>query len=312
MDFDISSHTIFLTVHGSRAYGTNIETSDTDYKGVAIPPSRYFHGYFYHFEQSEELVSKGHPHDKVVYDIRKFFKLAADCNPSIIEVLFTDPKHHRVLTPLGEKILEQRELFLSTKAKFTFSGYAHSQLKRIKTHRGWLMGPPASKPSRADFGLPDEGSKTVNPSVMGAVDELASQGYSFGGEIMSAITQEKKYATALHHWKQYAQWKNNRNPERASLEAKFGYDSKHALHLVRLSRMAVEILEGKGVQVFREDAQELLDIRHGRWSYDQVLEESEKLLARADELYETSPLPKKPPVHKLDDLCISLVELSMR
>ncbi|AEZ66297.1 hypothetical protein phiTE_131 [Pectobacterium phage phiTE] len=35
----------------------------------------------------------------------------------------------------------------------------------------------------------------------------------------------------------------NRNAARHELEEKFGYDTKHAMHLVRLLRMSQEILE---------------------------------------------------------------------
>src|ERR1039458_5020213 len=38
----------------------------------------------------------------------------------------------------------------------------------------------------------------------------------------------------VHQVDQYNGWKAQRNPKRAELEAKFGYDTKHAMHLVRL------------------------------------------------------------------------------
>jgi len=308
MQFDIEPHTIFLTLHGSQAYGTSTPTSDVDYKGVAIPPKSYFMGYAFVFEQKEELVSKGHPHDKVIFDIRKFIKLAADCNPNIIEVLHTDPADHQKVTRWSEMLMENKDLFLSKKAKFTFSGYAHAQLKRIKTHRSWLLSPPENKPSRSDYGLPEDGNKVVSGTTMGAFDELSSSGYQFGSEVMQVIQKEKQYASALQYWKQYNNWKKNRNPARAELEAKYGYDTKHGMHLVRLMRMCVEILEGKGVLVKRPDAEELLSIRRGEWEYERLMEEADRLEAKAEELYTTSSLPHHSPVNKLDALCIRIVE----
>jgi len=308
MQFDLEKHTIFLTLHGSRAYGTNTPTSDTDYKGIAIPPKEYFLGYAFRFEQTEELVSKGHPHDRVIFDLRKFINLAADCNPNIIEVLHTDPNDHLLITPWAETLLEHKDLFLSKKARFTFAGYAHAQLKRIKTHRSWLLNPPKSKPLRTEFGLTDDRSKMVNASTMGAVDGLVEEGYSFGGDVMTAIQREKQYAAALQHWNQYLNWKETRNPARAELEAKYGFDSKHGMHLIRLMRMCVEILEGKGVLVKRPDAVELLEIRNGLWDYDRLVSEADCLELRANALYATSKLPERSPVAKLDALCVSLVE----
>jgi len=308
MQFDVEKHTIYLTKHGSHAYGTNVPTSDTDYKGVAVPPREYFHGYAFNFEQKEELVSKGQPHDKVIYDIRKFIGLAADCNPNIIEVLHTDTSDVITVTPSGEKMLAARDLFLSKKAKFTFSGYAHAQLKRIQTHRSWLLNPPTGKPMRADYGLPEEGNKVVGGSIMGAFDELSAQGYTFGAEVMMGIQKEKQYATALQHWKQFQNWQSSRNKDRAALEAKYGFDTKHGMHLIRLMRMCNEILDGRGVLVKRPDADELRAIRFGAWDYDRLMQEAKELELRADTLYDTSKLPHSPPVHKLNNLCMEIVE----
>jgi predicted nucleotidyltransferase len=155
----LAARTIFLTRHGSHAYGTNTPTSDEDFKGVAIPTSKYFFGYLERFDQAEFRHQKDGI-DAVIYDIRKFFKLAADCNPSIIEVLFTDPDTHVILTAAGRYLLENRDLFISKKAKHTFSGYAVSQLKKIKSHYRWLKNPPQQPPTRDEFGLPE---RTVIP-----------------------------------------------------------------------------------------------------------------------------------------------------
>src|SRR5688500_310856 len=96
----LRARTILLTRHGSRAYGLNTHTSDEDYKGVAVPPRDYFLGFANTFEQAESSSP-----DLVVFEIRKFFRLARDCNPNIIEVLYTDPEDHIVRTPLGERLI---------------------------------------------------------------------------------------------------------------------------------------------------------------------------------------------------------------
>ena len=308
MNFDIDKHTILLTLQGSRAYGTFTPESDYDYKGVAIPPKEYFHGFSSVFEQKEESVAKGHPHDKVIYDLRKFMHLASLANPNILDVLFASDSDRVSVNRWGEMLLAERNLFLSKKVRHSFAGYAHSQLVRLKNHRAWLLNPLTSKPLRSEFGLPEVGNKVVSSSIMGAFEELKSDGYSFGGEVMVAIAKEKQYATALQHWNQYENWKKTRNPVRAAMEAKYGFDGKFGLHLIRLLRMCVEILEGKGVIVKRPDAQDLLDIRNGVWSYDQLMEEADKLEKRAEELYVTSTLPHHPDMKRLDALCVEIVE----
>jgi hypothetical protein len=125
------------------------------------------------------------------------------------------------------------------------------------------------------------------------------------------LLAEKRYSTALKEWQQYESWKTNRNAGRAELEAKYGYDCKHGMHLVRLMRMCREILEGKGVLVRRADAEELLAIRQGAWSYEKLIEWAETEEKKLEELYKTTTLPNTPDRQKLDDLCISLVDMSM-
>lgn len=308
MNFDIDKHTILEVLHGSRAYGTFTPESDYDYKGVAIPPKEYFYGFSSVFEQKEEMVAKGHPHDKVIYDLRKFMNLASLANPNILDVLFANDADRVSVNKWGEMLLAERDSFLSKKVRHSFAGYAHQQLSRLKSHRAWILNPPKSKPLRVDFGLPEAGNKVVSSSIVGAFETLKADGYSFGGEVMSAIIKEKQYATALQHWTQYENWKKTRNPVRAAMEAKFSFDGKFALHLIRLGRMCVEILEGKGVIVKRPDAEELLSIRNGAWTYDQLMGEADQLEKRAEELYTVSTLPHHPDMKKLDALCVEIVE----
>jgi len=95
-------------------------------------------------------------------------------------------------------------------------------------------------------------------------------------------------------WKDYWTWKKNRNPARAELEKEHGLDVKHAMHLVRLLRMAREILEQGKVIIKRPDAEELLAIRNGRFNYDELVREAELADKELDVLYQRSKLPDKP------------------
>src|SRR5579885_1367047 len=148
----MKENTIFLTRHGSKAYNTHIETSDDDFKGVCVAPFNIVASFHKNFEQAE--LKDPNP-DTVIYELKKFIKLATDCNPSIIEVLFTDPSDHFVCTDVGQKLLDKKDLFLSKRARYSFSGYAISQLKRIKLHRRYLLNPPTAYPTRKEMGLPE-------------------------------------------------------------------------------------------------------------------------------------------------------------
>lgn len=307
--------TILLTLTGSHAYGLATETSDYDWRGIAIPPKEYFSGFLQRFDQADSGFEGV---DCSIFDIRKFCALAADANPNIIEVLWTDVEDTAICTPAGMALKSIRDSFLSRKVKHTFSGYAVAQLKRIKTHRKWLMNPPEHKPTRAEFDLPE--ATLVSSDQMGAIaaviekdtgdttlDDVAAI-VRFGPTVMHAYQRERAYHNALTQWHQYENWKKARNPARAELEAKNGYDTKHALHLVRLMRMGEEILLTGEVIVKRPDREELLEIRAGAWSYDRIVDYAEKMDAKLTELEKTSHLPHSPNRAWLDSACQQIVE----
>jgi len=348
----IEDNTALLVRHGSHAYGTNTATSDEDFKGIAIPTKKYFLGTMHRFEQAE---LKAPDPDAVIYDIRKFFNLAADCNPNIIEVLHTDPSDHFLVSPIGEEILAHKDDFLSKKIKFTFMGYSVAQLKRIKTHKRWIMNPPSAPPTRASLGLPEqtlipqdqlmaaqaevqkeldrfqfdfmEGmEESAKVGLRSTVSEMlaelkitsdqhweaAARKIGLSDNLILVMQREREYAAAKREWDQYQNWKKTRNPARAALEEKFGYDTKHAYHLVRLIRMCREILTTGKVLVKRPDREELLTIRNGAWSYEQLIEFADREEKELNELYNiTTVLPKMPDREKLDALCIRLVERSL-
>lgn len=348
----IQDNTVLLVRHGSHAYGTNTPASDEDFKGIAIPPERYFLGTMHRFEQAE---LKAPDPDAVIYDIRKFFNLAADCNPNIIEVLHTDPSDHFLVTPIGQEILDHRNDFLSKKIKFTFMGYSVAQLKRIKTHKRWIMSPPKTPPTRKEMGLPEqtlipqdqlmaanaevqkeldrfqfdfmEGlEESQKISIRGTVNEMlaelkitadqhwmaAARKIGLDDNFIHLMQLEREYAGAKREWDQFTNWKKTRNPARHALEDKYGYDTKHAYHLVRLIRMCREILTTGKVLVKRPDREELLTIRNGAWSYEQLIEFADREEQELNELYLTSTaLPKMPDKEKLDQLCIKLVQRAL-
>lgn len=341
----LEERTILMVVCGSHAYGTDRPDSDLDYKGVCVPPSQYREGFLHRFEQSEYTT----PIDCVIFDIRKFFKLAADCNPNIIETLWTDSDHICWATTEGAILVANRNYFLSRKATHTFRGYAMSQLKRIKTHRKWLLDPPKGRPQRVDFDLPE---KTMIPkdqlaaaeaSVRKMVDsweidygdlakssiiyiqeqmekyltsmtigldekyEAAGKLLGYDTNFLEYLDRERRYGAALRNWKSYAEWHKNRNPARAAMEAKFGYDGKHALHLVRLLRMCREILTDGMVLVRRPDAEELKQFLVGHWSYEKLMDWAEAQDKELLELEKKSPLRKSPDRKVLDAICTSIV-----
>jgi hypothetical protein len=116
----------------------------------------------------------------------------------------------------------------------------------------------------------------------------------------------EEYKLAKEKHKLYWTWKDNRNEARSELEEQFGYDTKHAMHLVRLLRMGKEALEEGKIIVKRPDAEELLGIRNGSMTYEEVVDYAEYMddLVRT-KLYKTTDLPKKPDLKKVAQLLMN-------
>jgi len=118
---------------------------------------------------------------------------------------------------------------------------------------------------------------------------------------------KEEYKQTKEKWKQYWDWKENRNEVRSELEEKYGFDCKHAMHLVRLLRLGEEILTEGIVRVRRPDAEELLSIRNGAWSYEELVnyaEGKDKLIKEV--LYKKTDLPKKINIHRAAEILMEI------
>jgi len=114
---------IFKALVGSHSYGTNIEGSDEDFKGVFIqdPYDVLTNGY------TEQIdVSK----DEVYYELGRFLSLCATGNPTMLELLFTPPSCIVYKDALWDDLVIHNEAFLSKQCKHSFGGYAVSQIKK--------------------------------------------------------------------------------------------------------------------------------------------------------------------------------------
>lgn len=307
-NFDVDLRTILKVKHGSHAYGLNTPESDVDIKGVCIEPKKYHYGFMHCFEQKESMDSKAGGVDSVTYSLKKFARLAADCNPNIIEILFVDDSDVMFCDEFGEQLRSMRNEFLSKRVRHTFSGYAHSQLHRIKTHRAWLLDPPKCPPSRKEFGLSDV--TKASKSDLGAFEAMQKPGeeVELPNNIVTLFVKEKAYQAAVNHYEQFDNWKKQRNPARAMLEAKHGYDVKHGMHLIRLMRMCKEMLVTGKVFVKRDDREDLLDVRNGKRTYDSIIDEAECLEKECEAAYKFSMLPHHSDRTQIDAMIVSITE----
>lgn len=314
---------------GSHAYGTNIATSDVDFRGIFVADPVNIRTPFYPVKEVEDSSEE----DTKFYELAQFMKLALDCNPNVIETLWVDRSDVVHSTPAYELLRSYAPQLLSSKIAFTTSGYALSQLKRIKGHNKWINNPQdVNAPQQVDFvslvhnftskqifkvnlrdyaenfrlipysgdtyGLYEvDGYRTFNAETGALNTDYDGNTHILGTPSLLIKFNRQVYEGAKETWQNYWTWKKQRNEKRSALEEQFGYDTKHAMHLVRLLRMGVEALETGVLLVRRPDAAELLSIRDGAWSYDELVKYAEEVDAwvRGD-LYQKTSLPKKPDV----------------
>jgi len=125
-DEHLGNHIMLMTLGGSYAYGTNIEGSDLDIRGITMERRQELLG-LSNFEQFENKTT-----DTVIYGFRKIVNLLINCNPNTIEILGTKPEHIFTVTDEGKMLRNHVNLFLSRKAAHSFGGYANQQLRRLQ------------------------------------------------------------------------------------------------------------------------------------------------------------------------------------
>lgn len=235
-------NTAYLTVMGSMAYGCNEDDSDLDVCGFCFPPKddvfphlrgeipgfgrqthRFENWQEHHLKDPDARSGRGQEYDLAIYSIVKYFQLAMDNNPNMIDSLFTPKECVVHSTPISELVRERRRLFLHKGCWHKFRGYAYSQMSKIEGKK------------------PESGSR------------------------------------------------------RAEFVAKYGYDVKYAVHLVRLLLECEQALIEGDIDL-RRHSDLLRAIRNGEWELSRVktwFAEKERAL---EMLYNSSvsPLPYEP------------------
>lgn len=121
---------------------------------------------------------------------------------------------------------------------------------------------------------------------------------------------EKKYKEAQHAYKMFWNWYENRNETRLEMEKEFGFDLKNAMHLVRLMRIGEEALITGQFNVKRKDAEELLSIRNGAWTFEEIIEYAnymDDLII--NKLYKETKLQKSPDVNGIANLLMEVQDM---
>lgn len=155
----LPDNVMFEAITGSVAYGVSNDTSDMDIVGFCMPPvdtlfphlAGEIYGFgnqiqrFEQFQQHHvELKEMNKEFDITIYSIVKFFQLAMENNPNMVDVLFVPRRCVLFSSAVYELTRENRHIFLHKGCWPKFKGYAYSQLRKMDSGTNKL------NPARAD------------------------------------------------------------------------------------------------------------------------------------------------------------------
>jgi hypothetical protein len=116
---------ILSVVVGSRAYGLDVDGSDTDRRGVYLPTADEHWSLYGVPEQIDDDARQA-----TYWEVQKTLVLALKANPNVLECLWSPLVEHA--TGLGRALLDRRSIFLSKLVYQTYSGYVASQFKKLQ------------------------------------------------------------------------------------------------------------------------------------------------------------------------------------
>lgn len=282
---------ILLGYRGSKAHNMFVPSNDPnsfddiDLMGVYIAPIEHYLG-FGRADSCDRFIGEW---DVVSYELKKFIGLLYKNNPNVVSMLWLQPDDLFVTTPLGQKLIDNRDLFSSKMAYHSFIGYAHGQLKRM-TH--------LNQGALTDINVRAEYLQTQGVSI----DESTGVASLPAGASSKLVESVRQYHELRSRY--FSGYMGNK---RKRLVEQHGYDTKNAAHLIRLLRMGIEFLQTGIMNVRRNDAEELLTIKRGSWTLEEVQAEAERLFQLAHDTKENSMLPDEPDRDKIEQLCCSIL-----
>jgi hypothetical protein len=124
-EYDLRKHVIYRCIVGSRAYGLAHAGSDTDVRGIYLPPAD-LHWSLYGVPEQLEDKEK----EECFWELQKFLVMALKANPNVLECLYSPLVEHA--SPLARELLAIRSIFLSRLVYQTFNGYVLSQFRKLE------------------------------------------------------------------------------------------------------------------------------------------------------------------------------------
>lgn len=310
--------TILKTEFGSIVYGTNLPTSDTDFKSVIIPSDRdiLLQSVPKTIQQNTKISSsEKNTKDDVdheIFSISYFLKLLAEGQTPCIDLLFTPKKHWVEYNPLWEEIVNNKEKLLSSQVS-SFVGYTRTQAAKygIKGTRvaalrlvlDWLKDFEDSK--RIYDAWPPVFVKKCNNEYINIVEINGPNGKI--EPHLEVCNRKIPYHASIKYAKAVFQKIFDEYGHRAlAAEQNLGVDYKALYHAVRVGKEAHELLTTGNITFPRPEKELLLQIRKGELHYKEVADIIEQGLYNVEEAQKTSILQATPDYNWIEEFILNV------
>jgi predicted nucleotidyltransferase len=328
---------LFDAISGSHAYGTQTPKSDSDRRGIFVAPDSFQAGMesieqvadekndevYYELTRFFQLLEKNNPGAlEILYSPSDCIRYKHPAFDLIDPSLF--------LSKLSEKSFSGYSEMQIRKARGLNKKMVNPQPEQRKHLREFchVLEAQGSVPLGDWLALrgleeKDCGLVAVNhaPSTYALFHDPALRYRGIfspkddAAVVCSSVPLEAKPIAWLHGnmdafkahcraHREYWQWVEERNEERYRTNEAHGleYDTKNIMHTFRLLDMALEIAVEGVVRVRRPNATWLLEVRDGKFSYDEILAITEERLLAIREAFEKSSLPEEPDRERITDL----------
>ena len=252
--------------------------------------------------------------DSVIYPFSQIVILLSNANPNVIEILGCKDEHYFILKDEGKLLKDNVDLFLSKKVIQSFGGYASSQLRRLQNALARDSYPQVEKEQHIMNSIKRQLIHFQNHYTKFSADSINiylddSDKEDFEKEMFIDINL-KHYPLRDHKnimsemtnvIRDYSKL-NNRNKKKDEPHL-----LKHAMHLIRLLITGTEILESKKINTYRKNERDLLlDIRNGKYTYDQIFIMVDEYEQKFDYASNNTELPDLPDWNNINELMIDI------
>lgn len=304
---------------GSHVYGTNVPTSDLDYKTIFLPePEEIILQRVKDSKQkntnNSEDKNTSEDIDHEFFSFQKYCHLLSQGQTVALDMLFT-PEEFYTKSPdkVWENLKKNKHIFLHSGVA-SFVGYCKQQANkygikgsRIATLRSarhvleyWTKGHNNIKEMKLkDYWPAIENFAKHNQHTRTYSEEAAGHTYKLWEVCGKKLQDHNSFYQAMNMFDAQIDEYGKRALQAESNE---GIDWKALMHATRVLYEAKELLSSHKITFPRPEKELLLDIRQGKMGYKEVAKIIEDGMEELNDIKDNSVLPKSPDYKKIDEL----------